>query len=517
MADLTETNQWPDGIYQLEQTDAAEGGADGIMNLQAKQLAARSQWLRQFILDGMRQMSMQDSDGDAHIMIWVPRFRIPADLFGTGVPAQELKLGGFLVDALPASSISFPGGVLKAASNPNLQPAEGATVAEAQAQAALRALGQSSAEVMGPREWGHLAWLIRVVGAEVKGNFDGGRDPRDANAWENYAEPGYGQTYPGTSPQSWASNGQANGIVELLGNRYHMLPATVQGGALLIERSGELAEDIDDLANEFEIIDHMGDHAPNAGFAGWPASNGLVRISDELIVYEDLVINGGDPSRATLTNCSRGEYGTSADSHSEGDACHNQHWVCLIPNGYTGVAADGGLDNTDDESTFSWHYGPYGHGDRDESIQEDDILCCGIEDMQVQSVVGDQVTVLRGYNGTTKVAHPFGSTIACYSPDMTRTEQGKLKGFVDGTIRTGADVEDRYLAAATTVDAPEGDLKSSLYLNIRDDMTYLLRGGWEGSFLFTGGAEDMLAAYVDTLSSRGFRCFVRGAEYQYGG
>lgn len=57
MADLNETvaavdefDAWVQGIYQLEQEDLVLGGADGIDNLQAKQLLARSNWLKEQVL-----------------------------------------------------------------------------------------------------------------------------------------------------------------------------------------------------------------------------------------------------------------------------------------------------------------------------------------------------------------------------------------------------------------------------------------------------------------------------------
>jgi hypothetical protein len=57
MADLNETvaavdefDAWVQGIYQLEQEDLVLGGADGIDNLQAKQLLARSNWLKAQVL-----------------------------------------------------------------------------------------------------------------------------------------------------------------------------------------------------------------------------------------------------------------------------------------------------------------------------------------------------------------------------------------------------------------------------------------------------------------------------------
>ncbi|AZE35216.1 Prophage tail fiber protein [Pseudomonas chlororaphis subsp. aureofaciens] len=46
MADLPEVNEWPEGIYQLETSDPVLGGPEGIDNLQGKQLANRTKWLR---------------------------------------------------------------------------------------------------------------------------------------------------------------------------------------------------------------------------------------------------------------------------------------------------------------------------------------------------------------------------------------------------------------------------------------------------------------------------------------
>lgn len=46
MANLQEEIVWVDGIYQLEMEDEVMGGADGIDNKQAKQLASRTQYLK---------------------------------------------------------------------------------------------------------------------------------------------------------------------------------------------------------------------------------------------------------------------------------------------------------------------------------------------------------------------------------------------------------------------------------------------------------------------------------------
>jgi hypothetical protein len=46
MATLPETATWEDGIYQLEATDPVQGGLNGIDNLQGKQLANRTAYLK---------------------------------------------------------------------------------------------------------------------------------------------------------------------------------------------------------------------------------------------------------------------------------------------------------------------------------------------------------------------------------------------------------------------------------------------------------------------------------------
>ncbi|HEJ6164801.1 TPA: hypothetical protein SL829_002130 [Pseudomonas aeruginosa] len=46
MTNLIETEAWEDGVYQIELTDPVVGGPNGISNVQAKQLANRTTWLK---------------------------------------------------------------------------------------------------------------------------------------------------------------------------------------------------------------------------------------------------------------------------------------------------------------------------------------------------------------------------------------------------------------------------------------------------------------------------------------
>lgn len=47
MANVTESSIWESGVYQIETTDPVLGGANGIANMQAKQLANRTAYLKQ--------------------------------------------------------------------------------------------------------------------------------------------------------------------------------------------------------------------------------------------------------------------------------------------------------------------------------------------------------------------------------------------------------------------------------------------------------------------------------------
>lgn len=52
MANLPETTSWESGVHQLEEADRAKAGVDGVLNIQAKQLANRTQFLRA-LFDGI--------------------------------------------------------------------------------------------------------------------------------------------------------------------------------------------------------------------------------------------------------------------------------------------------------------------------------------------------------------------------------------------------------------------------------------------------------------------------------
>lgn len=62
MATLPEVNEFVEGIYQLEITDPVEAGVDGMANLQAKQLASRTLYLKMILDNIWPQFSVREVD-----------------------------------------------------------------------------------------------------------------------------------------------------------------------------------------------------------------------------------------------------------------------------------------------------------------------------------------------------------------------------------------------------------------------------------------------------------------------
>ncbi|MEO3989357.1 gp53-like domain-containing protein [Pseudocitrobacter cyperus] len=113
MANLPETPQWEEGIYQIEVSDPVLGGPDGISNRQAKQLASRTSYLKQKVEKG-------DSDLAAHLAATDPhtQYAMKASPTFTGTPtaptaanndnSKKLATTEFVARALAALADSAP-------------------------------------------------------------------------------------------------------------------------------------------------------------------------------------------------------------------------------------------------------------------------------------------------------------------------------------------------------------------------------------------------------------------------
>ena len=113
MANLPETPQWEDGIYQIEVSDPVLGGPDGISNRQAKQLAKRTSYLKQQVEKGGTDLAAHITAADPHTQ-YAPK----ASPTFTGTPtaptpansdnSKKLATTEFVAKALAALAGSAP-------------------------------------------------------------------------------------------------------------------------------------------------------------------------------------------------------------------------------------------------------------------------------------------------------------------------------------------------------------------------------------------------------------------------
>lgn len=540
MPGLPEIAQWEPTIYEIEATDFASAGPDGHPNLSLRQLGNRTAYLRQALLSATQTVVLPDDDGFAHHMVFIPRFRLPADSLGLGRPARDLMLGGFLVDKYPASAERYVGGIAKAVSVPMRQPWVAVSLDEAAEAASRRRFGGRSAGLMGLREWGHLGWLVELLRHPLRGNQAAGRDLRDADVWENYCEPGYlVRSFSGACPNAWFHNGRPDGVAELLGNVRHMLGEgglwyskvlRCNAGCLQVQRRASLVSAIDDSEVSFEIEDPAGFHAPKKGFEQWPLENGLLLLvtgsSPEYVRYGSLVINPAMPWRATVIDCVRGQFGFGPDAHAAGSHANHVAYHHLIPGSYIALLS-AGLGGAETDTSVGWDYERYAFGTRDSQPANGDVLCCDDEDLLVVSVVNGGTSgtfqVQRGYNGTPIGPHIAGRALVKYSPTLELAEQGKQIGYATGSLRSGFDLDELRLVDETLAFVPGGSgERVSVAFNLR------LAAGEDaftrGSSAYGNMTETMLsqraphsAIGVGTNLEDGFRAVLRLSDYQYGG
>ena len=116
MATLTIIPQWVDGIYQLETSDPVMGGADGIDNRQAKELGARTEWLKQQLeaLNGGSGNIKEKTDKDTFDTLKTIFVGIPIPYPLAVVPDGCLALNGQKFDTAryPQLAKVYPSGTL---------------------------------------------------------------------------------------------------------------------------------------------------------------------------------------------------------------------------------------------------------------------------------------------------------------------------------------------------------------------------------------------------------------------
>lgn len=218
--------------------------------------------LRDRIAAGTREVdvvhnSKADGTGTTVVskMIYVPKFRVPAGLWDGGAfPAQDLLLGGFLIDKYQCSqpdatnssrgstSANSPGQVA-AVSQQGVVPWTDINWDNAKVACANRKINGRSCHLVTMKEWATICFIVKLLGHDIRGNNYWGRDLRDPDSWEYYgiADPvvarytqqqgkSYSRLLTGTGPVSWSHNGMANGIVDIVGNVWEWIDFLIDCG-----------------------------------------------------------------------------------------------------------------------------------------------------------------------------------------------------------------------------------------------------------------------------------------------
>ncbi|ABO49759.1 hypothetical protein Dred_1225 [Desulforamulus reducens MI-1] len=486
------------------------------MNVSKLSLAA----LRDRIAAGTREVdvhhnSKSDGSGSTVVskMVYIPKFRVPANLWDSGAfPAQDLLLGGFLIDKYQASqpdatnasrgstSANNPG-LIAATSQQGVVPWTDISQTNALVAAANRKVNGRSCHLVTMKEWATICFLTKLLGHDIRGNNSSGRDYRDADLWENYgvADPVQsGRLLTGSGPVSWSHNGMANGVFDIVGNVWEWLDFVIDCGRYQAVLPAAI-NDADGITTTDTAI--VIDNVKNPEL--WPATNGLVLIkaeganTDEYVTYANFTDNGN--GTYTISGCARGVNGTAASAHADNAVVNRIVDYCVIPGGYTAKVSDAGLNNTDNPATFTYSNLVLGPGGVNPAVG--DVLQVESEQVTITAVNGASVTVSRGSNGSTIAAHAQNIGIAKLSPQMGNsnpTATGDNAAYQSSSFLTmRTETELQALALPATVGSATNEWKDIFYIRNYGQRAARRGGIWsDGSSARSG-----FALNLDTLPS----------------
>ena len=393
--------------------------------------------LRDQINAGTKNVTFVTDDGAPTQMVYIPRFTIPAGSMDTnGFPASDLTLGGFFSDKYPAShkkatstsmgcsdslNVSIGDTINIPVSMPGRVPWVNIDQVSARNACANKKINGVACHLITMEEWTTLIYLSIILGHEIHGNNQWGRDYRDADVPASYGirdstlesylltnGKKIGRTLTGTGPLSWSHNGTENGVMDLVGNIYEWNDFTMTGGLFTAKEKASLngALAIDAVSIAVDYVDNS---------QNWPAS-GKVQIDNEVISYASLArsTDAAGWDTITLSGCTRGIDGTTAATHGDNTAVYEIQTKCIIPNGATAFLAS---DMAIDATSMTYQNIIYGPGNN--TIAVNDTIQCENELFTVTAVAGNTLTVTRSAKGSSAAVHAAGKAIYKMSPEMT--------------------------------------------------------------------------------------------------
>lgn len=468
--------------------------------------------LREQITAGTREATFKTDDGALTQMVYIPKFRVPTGLWESGTfPAKDLELGGFFVDkyqcshkaATPLSSGVSDNITIAVADTTNIPVALPGRVPwgniswpNAKQACANRKINGTACHLMTMKEWSTICFLIKILGHDIRGNNNWGRDYRDTNVFENKGVTdstlvGYNASnsqpvsriLTGSGPISYSHNGMANGVFDLVGNMWEWLDFYITDGIYTHSKKALINDSDGITASDTTItLDNM--------VAGdtWPSS-GMIKIESEYIMYGTIDYQGNGV--AVLSNCTRAVKSSTAATHADNVTVAQLTDYCITPGGATAyINTSSGIAAAATTIPFTGFIGSYGCN----SFSIGDTLQCESEQMVITAVNSSVLTVTRGANGTTAAAHANSIAISKASPQMTLDSNGYQVGYMT-TLRTEDDLAS--LGIPKTAASQTDEYKDGFWTNSVGVRCALRGGGWN----YAATARSGFALYVCSVAS----------------
>jgi hypothetical protein len=452
--------------------------------------------IREQITSGMRDSTFVTDDGGTTEMVYIPKFTIPAGAYDGGAfPAEALNLGGFFIDKYQCSHqtgdnanipVSLPGRI----------PWANVNQTEAKTACAARLINGVACHLPTMKEWATVCFLTKLLGHDIHGNNNNGKDYRDSNTWGNFGVPDKtcdGRVLTGTGPVSWSCDGTSKGVFDIVGNVWEWMDFNITDGiythkktALINDADGITAVDTTITLDTVEDID------------AWPET-GLILIGSEYITYG--AIDKQTSTTAVLSGCTRGANSSTAATHANDVTVYQLTDYCVIPGGATAY-----LTADISASATSFAFSGLVNGPDNDGFAVGDTLQMGTEQAIVTAVESNTLTVSRGANGSTAITHTNGDGFTKISPQMNNADPaGDAYQYAKiNTMRFESDLAPLVLPKA--VGAGTEEWKDGFWIRSKGSRAALRGGHWSlGGRARSGFCLDLINAPSSRHALVGFR------------